>query len=570
MTNTALSIDATITPSEHLPASCNPASFNGLVADELCAWYEERALSVSQIKDIAAMMKKHARAVPYFSCRDTGGMNSALINGFASTMFNDPDAAIKNLDASLWERLMAKGQFQDAMTSVKKAEWASMINTRDIPPFTREHVQPTIENLIMGQGIYFAERVDTVFHALSPDHVTNSPAAFGKRMILNEVVEKGRGSYVTYSIRNYEKVRAIDDLRVVVAVLQGRAPIKLSCASTKSVIDTLMTSRRFGEWESVDGNSLQIKLFKSGTVHVEIHPEVVYKLNDILAMLYPSAITERFRRAPQRNTSRRAFSLPVENNLLSLSTLDAMQSVREIHSRDRDFDYIFSVHSAYKSLYQVYKPDAYDEVEFDQAMTFIGGVKVDEDLWHFDFNPKPVFDVLLRTGSLPGRDEFQFFPTTGEIGEEAADTLRAHMETAGKSLLEPSIGQAALASRIPEANWTGVELSEANAAVSQAKGFHVELGDFIAWSRVTSKRFDGVLMNPPFCDYQASNHVLAAYSLLWDGGVLVAIMPDGYQLEHLADNLPEGARMVKGERYQRAFDGTNVAVRIVTLFKDEG
>jgi len=118
MTNTALSIDAAITPSEHLPASCNPASFNGLVADELCTWYEERALSVSQIKDIAAMMKKHARAVPYFSCRDTGGMNSALINGFASTMFNDPDAAIKNLDASLWERLMAKGQFQDAMTSV--------------------------------------------------------------------------------------------------------------------------------------------------------------------------------------------------------------------------------------------------------------------------------------------------------------------------------------------------------------------------------------------------------------------------------------------------------------------
>ena len=69
MTNTALSIDAAITPSEHLPASCNPASFNGLVADELCTWYEERALSVSQIKDIAAMMKKHAILCSFLASR---------------------------------------------------------------------------------------------------------------------------------------------------------------------------------------------------------------------------------------------------------------------------------------------------------------------------------------------------------------------------------------------------------------------------------------------------------------------------------------------------------------------
>lgn len=62
--------------------------------------------------------------------------------------------------------------------------------------------------------------------------------------------------------------------------------------SIKSVIDILMILCRFGEWESVDGNSLQIKLFKSGMVYVEIYLEVVYKLNDILFMLYLFVILE--------------------------------------------------------------------------------------------------------------------------------------------------------------------------------------------------------------------------------------------------------------------------------------
>lgn len=182
-------------------------------------------------------------------------------------------------------------------------------------------------------------------------------------------------------------------------------------------------------------------------------------------------------------------------------------------------------------------------------MIFIGGVKVDEDLWYFDFNLKLVFDVLLWIGLLLGRDEFQFFLIIGEIGEEVVDILCVYMEMVGKLLLELSIGQVVFVLCILEVNWIGVELLEVNVVVLQVKGFYVELGDFIVWLWVISKCFDGVLMNLFFCDYQVSNYVLVVYSLLWDGGVLVVIMLDGYQLEYFVDNLLEGVCMVKGECY---------------------
>lgn len=50
---------------------------------------------------------------------------------------------------------------------------------------------------------------------------------------------------------------------------------------------------------SVDGGSLRLKAFLKGTVHLEIHPEMAWRLNDILAFLYLAAIPAEHRQKPR-------------------------------------------------------------------------------------------------------------------------------------------------------------------------------------------------------------------------------------------------------------------------------
>jgi hypothetical protein len=560
----ALTLNCAVKPSEHLPDVLNPK--HALCINDLAEWFNDRDARKSDILALANVTAQHAMGISYFGM---GPSNSVAFLAaslpFSSAMFASPDKAIKNLDACMWARVMSRGDLLDAMTSVKKAEWNKKLETRTFPEFTKDNVLPTLRILIEEQGLYFAERVDAVFHALSSDHVTNSPAAFGKRMIINEAIEDRRGLYDTVS----KKIAPIDDLRVVTAIMLGRASVKISQSNTVKIIDNLINEKRFGEWVSMDGNSLRIKIFKVGTVHLEVHPDMVYKLNDVLAMLYPTSIPESFRR-PSGKKGFKEFKVPVETRLFSLSALQSLLNVRKLYLRSSvDLHYLRRLFPEHEVLYEVFETETSDPEGVKTALSFIGGVEVTPTYWAFDYNPMSAIQQIVRFGALPDKEAFQFFPSKGDIGEQAAMTLRAHLEDCSGNLLEPSIGQAELAQYIPEGVWTGVELSDVNSAVSRAKGFHVETADFITWAKECNTEFDGVLMNPPYCDYQASTHTLAAYGLLKQHGVLVAILPEGYQLTHLEINLPKGARMDKGDVIHGAFKDTNVSVRIVTLFKDD-
>ncbi|UYW75839.1 hypothetical protein OFY05_23355 (plasmid) [Pseudocitrobacter faecalis] len=40
---------------------------------------------------------------------------------------------------------------------------------------------------------------------------------------------------------------------------------------------------------NVDGNLMRVKMFKNGSVHFEIHPDVAWKLNEVLAYSMPAS-----------------------------------------------------------------------------------------------------------------------------------------------------------------------------------------------------------------------------------------------------------------------------------------
>lgn len=118
-----------------------------------------------------------------------------------------------------------------------------------------------------------------------------------------------------------------------------------------------------------------------------------------------------------------------------------------------------------------------------------------------------------------------FFPTPDELADYVVDLAGIQD---GDIVLEPNGGLGHIAEvirqRHPENMLYVVEYVHSLCEVLEEKGFAVTNGDFLQHTVEESGKYDKIVMNPPFENLQDIDHVLHAYSLLKDGGRLVAIM----------------------------------------------
>lgn len=120
-----------------------------------------------------------------------------------------------------------------------------------------------------------------------------------------------------------------------------------------------------------------------------------------------------------------------------------------------------------------------------------------------------------------------FFPTPGQLAREVVEMANvgpAH------TICEPSAGLGHLAEAIeemhPDNDLTVIELNYSLCEALKLKGFTVEERENFLNHAST---YDRIIMNPPFENGQDIDHVLHAYSLLNEGGRLVAIMAGNKQ-----------------------------------------
>lgn len=119
-----------------------------------------------------------------------------------------------------------------------------------------------------------------------------------------------------------------------------------------------------------------------------------------------------------------------------------------------------------------------------------------------------------------------FFPTPEDIVRQVMMPLCHPME--GKSVLEPSAGIGSIAEVAREYGAGEIicfEVVPRLCKVLEMKGFSPVPDDFLTCSPVPG--FDYVLMNPPYENNQAIDHVMHAYKFLCDGGRLLAVLPTG-------------------------------------------
>jgi phospholipid N-methyltransferase len=145
-----------------------------------------------------------------------------------------------------------------------------------------------------------------------------------------------------------------------------------------------------------------------------------------------------------------------------------------------------------------------------------------------------------------------------------------------ETILEPSAGLGHIAEAIkqkyPENNLHLVEYNSSLSEVLTKKGFNVQNDDFLN----TSQKYDVVFMNPPFEKNQDIDHVQHAFSLLNDGGRLVAIMAGNKHENSNNKKIIEFLEMVEEFGYiqqneegsfKNAFNSTNVNTITVYLEK---
>lgn len=507
-----------------------PVSYD--IFSELLGQYKSMR---ERIEAMAEMMSGEAAgAVSYFI--DGNQDSYSRYAPSVDKLFN-LKGGIAALNAAYWSKTLALTDVLDMMPQKRRDEWNKTIREMTAPDFTEEAVRPTITELLNMRALFLSERVDGIFRGLSGEHVTNSPEAFGKRMIFSGVL-----GYSTYN----NPIGLVNDLRCVVAKFMGRDEPKHSASN--AMIDALKGN--WGKWVTLDGGALRIRLYMKGTAHLEVHPDMAWRLNSILANLHPLAIPAEFRQRPAKKA--KTFSMmgrPLPFAVLEI--LHSMISVREFVGEKRFDSKAVIVQNARQFGYK--DNDKFAAAEATRVLVSIGGAQVSPGVFHFDYEPGEVLREIILSGCIPDQKAHQFYPTPDSLAHIAVDL--ADIEE-GHTVLEPSAGMGGLADLLPKERTECVEISSLHCKVLESKGYRTEQADFLNWK---AGSFNRVVMNPPFSDGRWQAHTQHAASMLRDKGVLVAILPASARNSFTLPNLTcewHGP-------YENEFSGTSVSVVIL-------
>ena len=481
----------------------------------------------------------------YFLTAQTEGYRINTKNLF------DSEKAIKVLNAESWDSALRMTDVLSIMPQKRIDEWNKQIHEFDTPAFEDEIVRETIFTLLHQRSQFFAERIDGVFRALSGDHITNRPEGFYKRMIMNNIMDPKYQMINTSSRYGY-----ITDLRYVVNKVLRRSDSFVNRYSTYSILNGMKDC--FGEWVTIDGGSIRIKLFKKGTVHIEIHPDVAWQLNKVLASIYPMAIPASFR-TKENKIINKDFG-----EIQEIIPGDIIKIISELRIKNN------SISCLNRSYYESNKnlKKAVDEI-----FEYIGGEREGDD-WYFDYNPTLVIKNILVNGTMPERKSHQFYPTLPNLAKILLDLCgdfddRILDDNSNISILEPSAGQGGIYDFLPKSsNITLVELNHLHCDILKSKcnGFDnhiVYCADFIEWQKISDSKFDFILMNPPFSEGRAILHVNAALKLLKDDGILGAILPASMK----GVDKFSGYKHYYSNVYSHEFNDTSVSVVLLILQK---
>lgn len=490
------------------------------------------------LENIVQQFEKELTTLDFITS-DFDDIGETFLNAFKSKSNNFLPAISTNdlyqaLYAKYWRKSFDLGNFATLMPATQRDEWYEIIKNHKTPVFDKNSVITTLTQLIENSPIMFAQKVDGVFQGLSKEHVTNSPQGFAKRLIV----------YIDgYSAQNHHYIY---DLFQVIGTCFGVGDKYSSIARAM-----LNSFPRDGEWYWVAGNICRIRLYKKGTMHLELHPDVYHKLNQQLSLLYPSAIPEKFRKTKHV----RVKAPDIQQSFIDPCSVFALKSILDSHINNLQ---AFDIRPVSKEIREI--------------LTLIGGCYQKHtrchqdgtgyyvDRWQFDYDITPVLEKIIQTGCLPESTSHQYYPTPNCIAQALVDAADIGN---GMYVLEPSAGIGNLIDKINKnIHLFAVELSDLRCGILRekykSKNYSVIEHDFLKWQNPFG--FDRIIMNPPFTGRQVIEHIKKAVTMLNDNGRLLSVVPASFKADI-------GIDYTLSEIYENSFKNTSIGVRILCVDK---
>lgn len=207
-------------------------------------------------------------------------------------LMEKPEAAMKaitrNLDRSIWRDLMKKSGMLSLMDAQAREQWYNSLEKDDIPAVSEANILSTFEQLHQSKGEVFERGVINVFKGLSWDFKSNNPCKFGKKIIATGLVKHDRWGFGLNW--GWQRDR-LADLERMLVLLDGKPVPDNRADVTRRLSDHIHENRHSSRYED---EMFVIKYFQKGTAHIVFkRPELVDKLNDIIARHYPGALSAR-------------------------------------------------------------------------------------------------------------------------------------------------------------------------------------------------------------------------------------------------------------------------------------
>ena len=495
--------------------------------DSLVAEYRQ---AESRIHEVCALMLGDNKSTLRYFLEGNGGQHGVRLSHTTTNRLFESEGAIAALNAHYWSRALQLTDVLEIMPQRRRDDWFEQISEHKTPAFDEASARSTLASLLASRETFFAEKVDGIFCGLSRSHVTNRPEGFSKRMIIEGALDRFGDTNISVSGR-------VDDLRYVIAKFRGEAPGKWNATSSAFHI----AKQQMGRWLVLDGGALRLRLFNVGTVHLEVHPDIAWRLNAILAHLYPMAIPAALRTRPRK----------VKIKEFDLRVCEIPYGVRA--SLDEVFRGMITP--------MKYRLPLNRSVEAIDILRWLGAA-VDEwfDTVEFEYDASEALKMVICSGCLPEQTSHQFYETREVLARKLVDLADIDDE---HICLEPEAGQGGIAKYMPRERTQCVEINPLFAKVLEGRRLRTLRADFLEYASTTAERFDRVCMNPPFEGGRWKAHLQAAASLLQPNGLVAAILPSSARG---SDPLP-GMRCEWHGPFTNEFTDTAVSVVILIARK---
>jgi hypothetical protein len=206
-------------------------------------------------------------------------------------LMDKPETAIKaitqNIDRSIWKNLMNKSGMLALMDAQARDEWYNSLEKDDIPAVSEENILSTFEQLHQSKAEVFERGIINVFKGLSWDYKSNSPCKFGKKIIVDGLVQYDRWGF---HFRHGRRREQLADLDRMLNLLDGK-PVPENRNDLSVRLGAHISKQHASVYED---EYVEIRYFQKGTGHIIFkRSDLIDKMNEIVARYFPATLPPR-------------------------------------------------------------------------------------------------------------------------------------------------------------------------------------------------------------------------------------------------------------------------------------